>query len=302
MTHWEYFVAPLLEHNPGEILNTFGEDGWELVACRRSPRRWAARRSSPTSSARRPRAPQAPPGGAATPAPIASTSPRPSTQRGRDRERPRAPVARAGSDRDRGGVGVAAPGRAARSRPRSRRTARRRARPGGRSPRRRRCPSVPGARRRRGRSVRTAPSPYEPTYRSPWPGAPREDDRVGERRDRVDELPVAVAPGDAPASRSCPRPPGGSPRRRCPGPFSVSQIVPVAGSTQSPNELRCPIEYAASPSPNGLPGAGVAVGREPQHLAAEVGRVLRASRTRAPRRRSRRASRRRPNTRSPPLW
>ena len=31
MTQWEYFVAPLLEHNPGEILNTFGEDGWELV-------------------------------------------------------------------------------------------------------------------------------------------------------------------------------------------------------------------------------------------------------------------------------
>ena len=29
--NWEYFVAPLLEHNPGEILNTFGEDGWELV-------------------------------------------------------------------------------------------------------------------------------------------------------------------------------------------------------------------------------------------------------------------------------
>jgi hypothetical protein len=28
---WEYFVAPLLEHNPGEILNSFGEDGWELV-------------------------------------------------------------------------------------------------------------------------------------------------------------------------------------------------------------------------------------------------------------------------------
>ena len=30
MQKWEYFVAPLLEHNPGEILNTFGEDGWEL--------------------------------------------------------------------------------------------------------------------------------------------------------------------------------------------------------------------------------------------------------------------------------
>ena len=32
MQKWEYFVAPLLEHNPGEILNTFGQDGWELVA------------------------------------------------------------------------------------------------------------------------------------------------------------------------------------------------------------------------------------------------------------------------------
>jgi hypothetical protein len=31
MDRWEYFVAPLLEHNPGEILNSFGEDGWELV-------------------------------------------------------------------------------------------------------------------------------------------------------------------------------------------------------------------------------------------------------------------------------
>jgi hypothetical protein len=32
VTTWEYFVAPLLEHNPGEILNTFGDDGWELVS------------------------------------------------------------------------------------------------------------------------------------------------------------------------------------------------------------------------------------------------------------------------------
>jgi uncharacterized protein DUF4177 len=31
MTTWEYFVAPLLPHNPGEILNNFGQDGWELV-------------------------------------------------------------------------------------------------------------------------------------------------------------------------------------------------------------------------------------------------------------------------------
>jgi hypothetical protein len=32
MTAWEYFVAPLLEHNPSEILDTFGADGWELVS------------------------------------------------------------------------------------------------------------------------------------------------------------------------------------------------------------------------------------------------------------------------------
>ena len=32
MTTWEYFVAPLLEHNPGDILNTFGEDGWAARA------------------------------------------------------------------------------------------------------------------------------------------------------------------------------------------------------------------------------------------------------------------------------
>ena len=37
MTKWEYFVAPLLEHNPGEILNNFGEDGWELVTILQQP-------------------------------------------------------------------------------------------------------------------------------------------------------------------------------------------------------------------------------------------------------------------------
>jgi hypothetical protein len=31
MQQWEYFVAPLLPHNPGQILNTFGDDGWELI-------------------------------------------------------------------------------------------------------------------------------------------------------------------------------------------------------------------------------------------------------------------------------
>lgn len=32
MQQWEYFVAPVLEHNPAEILDSFGEDGWELVS------------------------------------------------------------------------------------------------------------------------------------------------------------------------------------------------------------------------------------------------------------------------------
>lgn len=31
-TQWEYFVAPLLIHNPKAILDNFGTDGWELVA------------------------------------------------------------------------------------------------------------------------------------------------------------------------------------------------------------------------------------------------------------------------------
>jgi hypothetical protein len=57
MTTWEYFVAPLLEHNPGEILNTFGDDGWELVtvaqpAARRSARPAAAAIAAATASTR----------------------------------------------------------------------------------------------------------------------------------------------------------------------------------------------------------------------------------------------------------
>lgn len=31
MEKWEYFTAPLLIHNTKQILDTFGEDGWELV-------------------------------------------------------------------------------------------------------------------------------------------------------------------------------------------------------------------------------------------------------------------------------
>ncbi len=32
MTKWEYQVAPVLNHVAGQILNNFGQDGWELVA------------------------------------------------------------------------------------------------------------------------------------------------------------------------------------------------------------------------------------------------------------------------------
>jgi hypothetical protein len=32
MTHWEYQVAPILNHAATQILNNFGQDGWELVA------------------------------------------------------------------------------------------------------------------------------------------------------------------------------------------------------------------------------------------------------------------------------
>lgn len=31
MTKWEYLTVPLLIHNTKAILDTFGEDGWELV-------------------------------------------------------------------------------------------------------------------------------------------------------------------------------------------------------------------------------------------------------------------------------
>lgn len=31
VTQWEYMTAPLLVHNTKQILDTFGQDGWELV-------------------------------------------------------------------------------------------------------------------------------------------------------------------------------------------------------------------------------------------------------------------------------
>ncbi|HZP14591.1 MAG TPA: hypothetical protein VFA96_02120 [Nocardioides sp.] len=31
MTQWEYSVAPVLNHAAAQILNNFGQDGWELV-------------------------------------------------------------------------------------------------------------------------------------------------------------------------------------------------------------------------------------------------------------------------------
>lgn len=31
MQKWEYFTAPIMIHATQQILNNFGEDGWELV-------------------------------------------------------------------------------------------------------------------------------------------------------------------------------------------------------------------------------------------------------------------------------
>jgi hypothetical protein len=32
MTKWEYVTVPLLPHNTKQILDNWGQDGWELVA------------------------------------------------------------------------------------------------------------------------------------------------------------------------------------------------------------------------------------------------------------------------------
>jgi hypothetical protein len=32
MTKWEYATVPLLPHNTKQILDNWGDDGWELVA------------------------------------------------------------------------------------------------------------------------------------------------------------------------------------------------------------------------------------------------------------------------------
>ena len=45
MKKFEYFTAPLLVHSTKEILDNFGQDGWELVQVIQGPTR---RRWSPT--------------------------------------------------------------------------------------------------------------------------------------------------------------------------------------------------------------------------------------------------------------
>ena len=47
MQKWEYATVPLLVHATKQILDNWGEDGWELVAVVPGPTRSS---SSPTSS------------------------------------------------------------------------------------------------------------------------------------------------------------------------------------------------------------------------------------------------------------
>jgi len=37
MTTWEYATVPLIEHTTKQILDSWGEDGWELVTVITSP-------------------------------------------------------------------------------------------------------------------------------------------------------------------------------------------------------------------------------------------------------------------------
>lgn len=37
MTKWEYVTVPLLSHATKQILDTWGEDGWELVSVTPGP-------------------------------------------------------------------------------------------------------------------------------------------------------------------------------------------------------------------------------------------------------------------------
>lgn len=37
MTSWEYATVPLLSHATTQILNSWGEDGWELVSVTPGP-------------------------------------------------------------------------------------------------------------------------------------------------------------------------------------------------------------------------------------------------------------------------
>ena len=57
MTKWEYATVPLLVHATKQILDTWGEDGWELVQVVPGPTARAAR-GLPQAAGRRERAPR----------------------------------------------------------------------------------------------------------------------------------------------------------------------------------------------------------------------------------------------------
>ena len=311
MTRWEYFVAPVLEHNPAEILNTFGEDGWELVASWRSPRRWGRRRSSPTSSARRARGP---PPAAIPPRAVAARDRRPAT-----------------TD-DRATASTAAAASATHVRARVARCRRSRPAPG----------PARGLRARGDAPDRVGGRHVEPAVGADLevghPGAesrehpPAAPSRHRSRRTQPvverAHVELAVATTRSPSARRGPRG-RATGSTNCPSPSVPSDLGPavvaarlqavhlvvaagaVLGLPQRPRSSGRRRARTSSGAPSSTRGcrrrrgcpapASPSVG-EPQDLAARSSDVLRARPTRGPRRPSRRARSSGPNRRSPPLW
>ena len=243
-----------LEHNPGEILNTFGQDGWELVSVVAQPTPSGA--TSTVAYLKRP-------GGLAGPAQApAGREPHPQAHSQCDRgARSRPGVTRArvhptarqrGHRRRRRGGAPSATGVDADADGAARRRAHRPDRVRGGDVQQSVRPE--GARRSRpaGSVATSSTSPRSRSSRSesPEPAVERPEvqvavddraagdgDRVREHDDRSEKSPPPARPVTR-ASRSWRPASIRFTSSSTSGPFSVSHRSPVAGSTHSPNELR----------------------------------------------------------------